>query len=357
MKKFFVFVSITFCLFLTTACGKYGEDDLVKDLSKKIESLESYNLTATLEIYRNEEKYTYEVESSYEEDDNFRVSLINKNNNHEQIILKNEDGVYVLTPSLNKSFKFQSDWPYNNSQIYLLQPLISDMKMDEKRTFEQLDDGYKLKTSVNYSNDKSLVSQNIYIDKDLNITKVEILNKQNEIKMVLNIIEIDYKADFDDNYFNVGEEFDSQTKKGQNEKEESKVEEKEETDSLGDEKDLSSNTKETTSSESIVYPMYVPVDTYLSSQDVLQMDEGERIILTFAGTSPFTLIQETVSKDISSDFVSGDPGFILDTIGVISENSVNWISNNTEYYVVSESLDTDELLSVAQSISVMPIGK
>jgi len=38
-----------------------------------------------------------------------RVSLKNKTNNHEQIILKNSDGVYVLTPSLNKSFKFQSD--------------------------------------------------------------------------------------------------------------------------------------------------------------------------------------------------------------------------------------------------------
>jgi len=39
--------------------------------------------------------------------DMYKVSLTNKANNHEQIILKNNDGVYVLTPSLNKSFKFQ----------------------------------------------------------------------------------------------------------------------------------------------------------------------------------------------------------------------------------------------------------
>ena len=26
----------------------------------------------------------------------------------------------MVTPSLNKSFKFQSDWPYNNSQVYLI---------------------------------------------------------------------------------------------------------------------------------------------------------------------------------------------------------------------------------------------
>ena len=32
----------------------------------------------------------------------------------EQIILKNDEGVYVLSPNLNKSFKFQSKRPYNN---------------------------------------------------------------------------------------------------------------------------------------------------------------------------------------------------------------------------------------------------
>lgn len=52
-------------------------------------------------------------------------------NNHEQIILRNKDGVYVVTPSLNKSFKFQSEWPYNNSQVYLLQSIVDDIKDDE----------------------------------------------------------------------------------------------------------------------------------------------------------------------------------------------------------------------------------
>ena len=40
------------------------------------------------------------------------------------IILRNSEGIYVLTPSLNKSFKFQSEWPYNSSQTYLLQTLL-----------------------------------------------------------------------------------------------------------------------------------------------------------------------------------------------------------------------------------------
>ena len=40
--------------------------------------------------------------------------------------------ITVVTPSLNKSFKFQSDWPYNNSQSYLLESIADDIKEDEE---------------------------------------------------------------------------------------------------------------------------------------------------------------------------------------------------------------------------------
>ena len=60
----------------------------------------------------------------------------------------------VLTPSLNKSFKFQSDWPYNNSQIYLLQPIMTDISNDKERVFEKTEDGYVITSKVNYSTEK-----------------------------------------------------------------------------------------------------------------------------------------------------------------------------------------------------------
>ena len=40
------------------------------------------------------------------------------------LIIKNDDGVYVLTPQINKSYKFQSKWPENSSQIYLIESII-----------------------------------------------------------------------------------------------------------------------------------------------------------------------------------------------------------------------------------------
>ncbi len=94
MKKLFIFLG---AVLLLSGCGKNDDKALVKDLNKLVSDTKSYHMSATLEIYRNEEKYTYSVDSSYKDGNLFKVNLINQNNNHEQIILKNEEGVYVIT--------------------------------------------------------------------------------------------------------------------------------------------------------------------------------------------------------------------------------------------------------------------
>ncbi len=67
--------------------------------------------------------------------------------------------VIVLTPSLNKSFKFQSEWPYNNSQSYLLQTLVKDMDSDNNKMVDVSENDIIVTTKVNYSNNKKLVNQ------------------------------------------------------------------------------------------------------------------------------------------------------------------------------------------------------
>ena len=364
MKKIFIFLGI---ILLVCGCGKYDDKDLVKDLSKKIENCSAYHMTGTLEIYRNEEKYTYNVDSSYKKGDLFKVNLINQNNNHEQIILKNEEGVYVITPSLNKSFKFQSDWPYNNSQIYLLQPIITDLNNDNERTFEKTADGYILTSKVNYSSERDFSNQKIYIDKDKNITKVEVLDNDNNIKMCLTIVDIDLKAKFDNHYFDANNyqkqiKEEEQTKKENNTKITQDNSKENNVDSNNQTKDKTkdqNNYNEITTSkiEDIVYPMYVPVDTQLSGQDVVETEIGERVILTFTGESAFTVVQETLADEESINYVYGDPYLILDTVGSITDYSVSWISNGIEYSVMSDTMEIDELLTVAQSISVKAVGK
>ena len=68
-----------------------------------------------------------------------------------------------------------------------------------------------------------------------------------------------------------------------------------------------------------------------------------------------------VDRDIKDEFeiipTIGEPTMLVDTVGLVSSNSVSWISNGMEYYVVSEVLTQDELVSVAKSISTIPVMK
>lgn len=330
MKKYFLYALILFSCIGLIGCGKYGEKDIIKDLSNRIDKSNGYYLNGELQIINNEDSYLYDVEVAYEKEDNFRVSLKNKTNNHEQVILKNEDGVYVLTPSLNKSFKFQSQWPYNNSQSYILQTILKDIESDEERIFEENDNGYMFTTKVNYSNNNNLVKQKITLDKDLNLKEVIILNDNDEVQMKMVFNSIDYKATYDDTYF---------TLKG----------------------NMSNVQTETTSKtlDSIIYPMYIPENTKLSNQERVSTQTGERIILTFSGDNPFMLVQETAT--ITEDFLTipmyGEPYIVTGTVGALSEGSITWVNNGVEFYVVSETMSTEQLLEVANSINTMTVGK
>ena len=105
--------------------------------------------------------------------------------------------------------------------------------------------------------------------------------------------------------------------------------------------------------------MYLPSGTYLSDEQTVSKDDGDRIILTFAGESPFILVEESVnaSDDMQIVPVSGDPTILADTIGALSEKSVNFISNGVEYYIASDSLTMQEIIQVAESISTLPVMK
>ena len=397
MKKIF-FVGLIISLFFLTGCGKYTEKTIVKELNKKVNAITGYHVQGSMEIYNGDDAYKYDVTSSYE-NDNYRVSLINKANNHEQIILRNSDGVYVLTPSLNKSFKFQSNWPENNSQVYIIQSVLVDINEDKNVKLEEKDGNYILTVKVNHSNNKNLSSQKIYLDKKLNFTKIEVFDESGnkQIKMVFD--SIDTKATFNNKYFLTSENMKTSVSENANAninskesstentntKDETNVDNKDEirnnnssvdaksTDSNNKNENLensesSRNTNETTSNstnkkdattsilEESVYPMYLPSGTYLSDEESVSKDDGNRVILTFAGESPFILVEEAVSKSDEMEVIPvyGEPTIILDSVAALSDSSVNFISNGIEYYIASESLTKQQILQVAESISTLP---
>lgn len=384
MKKKLLFLIMIIGVFAISGCGKTSERDVIKDLTKKINDSKAYYVDGTLEIVNNEDVYTYNVNVSYKEKDNYKVSLVNTVNNHEQIILRNSDGVYVVTPRINKSFKFQSDWPYNNSQVYLLGPLLDDITNDANRTFEKVDDGSKIIVAANYPNNSKLVKQEILLDKSNNIKKVTVFDNNGTAQITMKFNKIDLNSKFNDNYFDLKQIIDikedntDNTTNRENNSDENKnttdnkvednsttennntnVNENKNTNENKNEDKKSSETKQTSSIEDVIYPMYIPTNTYLSNKEKVSKDDGERLILTFDGDNPFMLIEETVTYEKEHLIVPtyGELEVMASTVAIVNDNSVNWIDNNIEYYVVSDKLSKSELLNIARSISVLPVSK
>lgn len=331
MKK--LLLLFFFSIFLFAGCGKYGEKDVIKDFSKKVDDAKAYYIDGTLEIVNNDNVYNYDVEVAYKEKNYYRVSLTNTSNNHTQVILKNDDGVYVVTPALNKSFKFQSDWPYSNSQIYLLESLIQDIKDDDDRIFKETKDGYSFMTAVNYPNNRNLVKQKINLSKKLKLKKVQVYNSDSVICMAMEYKKIDYSPTFKKNYFSLNTVMKTYS--------------------------VEDTVEQTGVLEESIYPLMIPSGTRLTNEEKIDKGNGERIIMTFDGEKPFLLVEETANIENEFTVVPtyGEPYQLMDTLGVMTNNSLNWTTNGIEYYLVSDVLNQEELVEVAQSIGVVQTMK
>lgn len=335
MKKFFGLTITIFCIILLSGCGKTSKESVLKKVDKSISNSKGYQIQSEMELINADNSYKYDVLVSYKKSDNYRVSLKNKSNNHEQIILKNEDGVYVLTPTLNKSFKFQSKWPYNNSQAYLPNAIVKDIKNDSNYSMKQTKDGYVFTSTVNYKNNVSLTHQEVVVDKNNIIKKVTVYDDNDTPQIIVKFKQTDMKAKFDNNYFKLEKNMETIT---------------------SDDKEETSNTNIL---EDAIYPMYLPEGTYLETEKTVELDKGSRVILTFAGENPFMLVEETAStaEDITIIPTSGDLDIFADAIAIIGDTSVTWTSNGVEYYLVSSNLSQSDLVSVAKSIATIPVSK
>lgn len=322
MKKYLI---ITMMALFVTACSFKTENSSKEDFLKLYGKKDTYLVQGTMEIVSNEDTFTYDITAAREKD-NYKVELNNTINNHEQIILRSNDEVYVVTPSLNKSFKFQSEWPDNGSQGYLIDSLVNDIKNDSESTFEETADNYIITAKVNYPNNSNLIKEKIYLDKEMNILKVEVLDKEENPKITVKFNKIDFKPTFKSNYFDLDSLIDTTIKEEEN---------------------VSKTIDE------IIYPLYLPTNTYLNSKDTISTDEGNRIILTFTGDSPFTLVEEkaTIKEEFEIIPVYGEPLMLSDTYGALSSNSLYWTSNNIDFYLSSDKLSATELMTIAESIS------
>ncbi|HEY8364821.1 MAG TPA: hypothetical protein VIK84_04535 [Haloplasmataceae bacterium] len=331
MKKVLSIFLMLFMVFIISSCGKKGSDNLIKELGKKVEDVEMYEVDAIMDVKEMNKSHIFDINIKYLKPDFYKVTLKNRDSNNIQIVLKNKEGVYVLTPALNKSFKFQSDWPLNSSQPYLFQSLVKDILNDKDAIVVKQNDHFEIKTKVNYRRSSELITQKIIIDgKTLFPKEVIVLDGNNQEKITVSFNEVKYKCNFNKDEFKLEYSMNSAI-------------------------NTFKNILPTFNERCFLFPTMIGKGTELKQETTVDTANGKRVIMTFAGTSSFTVVEEYINPDEelgASKIIYGDPVIICTGIAFQTENTLTWHENGIEFFLISEDMTPDEMYVVANSFFV-----
>jgi outer membrane lipoprotein-sorting protein len=198
-------IVLSFAVVLS-GCGLVGKKDsaaVVKDLDKVMNKLDSYHATGKMQLQTGLEPQEYAVEVCYQAPHYYRISLTNEKKDITQIVLRNDDGVFVLTPHLNKSFRFQSDWPENQGQVYLYQSLVQSIMMDNDRQFTSDKEAYVFDVLANYQNG-SLARQKIWLGKkDYAPHHVEVSDANANVMVIVDFNNFEFGKKFEKDSFDM----------------------------------------------------------------------------------------------------------------------------------------------------------
>ncbi|WP_163971717.1 LolA family protein [Oceanobacillus halotolerans] len=323
---------------LLAACGggEKSQEDVVEELEGKLDEMDGYKAQAEMTMNTGEEDQTYNIDIWYKKEDFYRVTLTNAADDKEsQVILKNEDGVFVLTPELNKSFKFQTEWPENSSQPYLYQSLVNDIVKDGEAAFNADDTNYVFETKTNYQSNNNLPYQEIRFNKDdYTPVLVKVLDKDKEALVEVSFSNFDTNPSFEEDDFSM--EKNMQTSATE---------------------DLPVSGEEESENFTPLFPLET-AEAELTETKEVTTNNGERIIMTYTGEKNFTLVQEkldVVPTLSSPKEVEGEIVNLGHAIGALSDNSIEWSKEGVNFYLASEELTKDELVNVAQSVQAKAV--
>ncbi|MBB6447667.1 LolA family protein [Bacillus benzoevorans] len=328
-KRLFMLLALLLAVLLLAACGEKSQTDVVKTLEGKLDKLAGYKVKAKMTLQMGSEPHTYDVEIWHKRPDFYRVDLKNAQKDQSQMILRNDEGVFVLTPALNKSFKFQSDWPQNSSQAYLFESLAMDIIEDKEAKFTATKDHYVFETKTRYQNNRMLPYQEITLSKkDLAPVSVKVMDTDRNALVTVEFTDMKFDANFDN------KDFDMQKNMTGAQLDKTVMAE------LGD------------SSFTVKYPEET-AGASLKSEKEVKMEDGKQVVLTYEGEKSFTLVQEKTEILPATAGPMVMTGELVDlgfTIGAVTDNSLTWTYEGVDYMIASNDLTPKEMVEIAQTV-------
>jgi len=366
---------------ILAGCGSKNAESIVKDLDKVVDKMESYEGSGEMILYTGQQPLEYKVEVWYQKPDMYRIALTNAKRDITQIVLRNEDGVFVLTPQLNKSYRFQSDWPDNQGQVYLYQTLADSIIKDNSRQFATDKDSYVFDVMAGNYQNGSFARQKIWLSQDDYAPKhVEVsdANGNKMVEVIFNSFEFGKKFDksaFDMNS-NMGVTPNSNAKPSDGSAspdpsaspDGSAAPESTASPDGTDAPDATASpdgqppeeeepSPAQNTSFSLIEPDIesLPAGVELLDQIDLQLVDNPGYMLRYTGSYDFTITQSLakVSAATLSAGYSLDLGF---TLGHVTEGAANtvrtltWTYDGIEFRLTSEELEDRDMVRIAQSM-------
>lgn len=325
MKKKYILIGsiviiVLICLFL------FRPKSFEKKADSVFNDLTSYTLKGEMEINKGEDIKNYIMEVNYKKiDDNqlFKVSLFDKNLNQEQILLRNQEGVFVVTPSLNQIFKFEGDWPLNSPKPYLIQTMFDVLKQEDTKT-EKTKDGTLIKSNVNYPNNKTYKYQEILFDKESKPISVHIYDEDKTLQLQILFSSVEFNNPIDDELFVSPKNLENTVSSY-----------------VLDKADLP------------IYPISV-FESKLVNSNVYEVSGETRHILEYQGEKNFTIVQtlKDIKEETQTVFKSGEMIDTIEMVGFYDGGSCLGYFQNVEMNVYSQDLSVEEMMQVMQSFQV-----
>ncbi|WP_108671720.1 LolA family protein [Peribacillus acanthi] len=335
MKKLLVVFAGLMLLFTLSACGQKSQEEVVKALDEKVAEMKGYKADAKMTLQMGTEPQVYNVEVWHQDPDFYRVNLKNEKKDQSQMILRNQEGVFVLTPALNKSFRFQSEWPKNSSQAYLYESLVKDIIEDKSSTFKSTDKHYVFETKTRYQNNKMLPYQEITINKkDLTPVSVKVMDPDKNTLVTVEFSNVKFDASFEKDAFDMKKNM------------------------TGAQLEVQVMAEVKEEDFAVKYPVAELKGVTLVDEKEMDTEDGKRFVLTYDGEKSFTLIQEKTEiaqTTLTPTNVIGEPVDLGYTVGAMTANMITWTYDGVDYTLASQELTPEEMIDVARSVQGNPI--
>ncbi|MEK4361670.1 DUF4367 domain-containing protein [Paenibacillus sp. FSL M8-0212] len=376
---------------LLAACGKKDAAAVVKDLNEVVGEMESYQGAGVMTLHTGDTPQQYKVEVWHQKPSYYRIALTNAKKDVTQIVLRNDEGVFVLTPSQNKSFRFQSNWPDNQGQVYLYETLIRSITGDTTRQFADEKESYVFDVAANY-NTHALVRQKIWLNKsDYAPKQVEVSDSNANVVVDVKFDSFKFGTEFEKDAFDMQRNMTANTEEGGKTGTDSGVTPAEQTGEGGKEpanphtapepdgavtdgqSGVGGDTEqqgtegaatgqegeeptlaepEGADSFGVIQPTYAPEGVQLKDDQILEEAGDYSVMLRYEGTYNYTIFEARPQDRAVSLAPSSvvDLGFTLGMISGDALQTLTWMTDGIEYRITSADLPQNEMVRIATSM-------